>query len=93
MIINKQMGMTRDDFDRLIPIALGTEAFEKLPDGIRFTEGERTMTVILGPEGKRKLALLELPSTPVTITFEGYTEEDAEAALAEFDRAFQRGGG
>ncbi|MGB0681809.1 MAG: hypothetical protein ACPGOV_03845 [Magnetovibrionaceae bacterium] len=93
MVINKQMGMTRGDFDRLIPLALGTEVFEKLPDGVRLGDAQRSLTITLGPEGKRKIALLELPSTPVTITFKGYTEEEAEAALAEFDRAFQRGGG
>ena len=47
----------------------------------------------LGPEQTRHLGSLTLPQTDVTLLLEGVPPAEAEAFLAAFDRAFQRGGG
>lgn len=89
----KQMGITHAEFFRLLPIALGTDAFTRTPDGVAWHAGPLSGSVILGLESKRRIALLAVPSTPVTIELEGYDDEAAKTFMARFDRAYQRGGG
>lgn len=87
------MGITHAEFFRLIAIALGGGEFVKTADGVSWNDGRRSGRVVLGPEGQRRIALLAVPSTPVTIELEGYDNADAEAFMERFDRAYQRGGG
>ncbi len=47
----------------------------------------------LGPVTERRLGSLALPQTEVTLELEGVPAAEAEVFLADFDRAFQRGGG
>ena len=51
------------------------------------------MEITLGSERRRKIALMEIEIMDVTLAFSGYSDRDRAAALARFDRAFQRGGG
>ena len=91
--ITKDMGITHAEFFRLLPRALGPEAYSQ--DGTRVVrqDGNRRLEITLGPEGERRLALMRVPRTAVTLTFSGYSDDDRGAALALFDRAFQRAGG
>lgn len=91
--ITKDMGVTHAEFFRLLPRALGTEAYSR--DGARVVleDGNRRLEITLGPEGRRQIALLRLPRTAVTLSFIGYSDDDRAAALALFERAFQRAGG
>lgn len=93
VVVKKEMAVTHADFFRSLPNALDGEIFRV--EGARVTvEGRAgTWTIDLGPEGKRRIALLALPKTPVTLTFHGYSDGQREEALARFERAFQRGGG
>ena len=91
--ISKDMGVTHAEFFRLLPLALGTAAYSS--DGARVVrkDGNRRLEITLGPEATRQIALLRVPRTAVTLSFSGYSEDDRAAALALFDRAFQRAGG
>ncbi len=89
----KQMGITHPEFFRLISIALGSDEYETHADGVSWTHGALSGRVTLGPEGKRRIALLAVPSTPVTIELDGYEDAAAMAFIKRFDRAYQRGGG
>lgn len=91
--ITKDMGVTHAEFFRLLAKALGPGAYST--DGPRVVrqDGGRRLEITLGPEGARKLALMRVPRTEVTLSFQGYSDAARTAALAIFDRAFQRGGG
>ena len=91
--LNKEMTISHRDFFRILPGALGTDDFRI--DGHRITAGagDRRLEIILSPETRRRVALLTLPVTHVSLEFVGYGAEQAAAALARFNRAFQRGGG
>ncbi len=93
VIITKDMGITHAEFFRLLPRALGPEAYSR--DGARVVrkDGNRCLEITLGPEATRQIALLAVPTTSVTLSFSGYSDDDRAAALALFDRAFQRAGG
>jgi len=92
-VFEKEMGLDHAEFHRTIANALGTDAFERRDDGVTLTEAGRRLEVTLGPEGERKIALLRIPVTRVTLTFSGYSEDEIDAAVKRFDMTFKKGGG
>ena len=91
--IEKEMGITHADFFRILPNALGGEGYAVSGSRITWKDGERTLTIDLGQEESRQIALMRMPKTRLTLTFTGYEADEREAALARFWRYFQKGGG
>jgi len=92
-VIEKEMGLDHAEFHRTIANALGTDAFERRNDGVTLTQGQRTLEITLGPEGERKIALLRIPVTRITLAFTGYSDDEVKAAVKRFDMTFKKGGG
>ena len=93
VFIEKEMALTHADFFRNIARALGTDDFEKPPDGVVLEDGAKRLEITLGPERTRKIDLMEIPACDVKLAFTGYGEEERAEALHLFDRMFQKGGG
>lgn len=91
--IEKQMGITHAEFYRLIDIALGGVPHERVANGIWWEADGKRGQITLGPQALRQIALLAVPTTPVTIELTGYDDASVTAFLDRFDRAYQRGGG
>ncbi len=91
--IDKEMALTHADFFRIIARALGTDDFDKKPDGVVLEAGGKRLEITLGAERTRKIALMEVPACDVTLVFAGYGEKQRAATLDLFDRMFQKGGG
>ncbi len=91
--VEKDMSISHREFFRSLPRALGTDAYRVEGTTITVEDGGRRLDITLAPESERRIALLTLPVTLVTLRFTGYDEDEAAAALARFDQAFQRGGG
>jgi len=91
--VDKEMTISHRDFFRILPGALETDDFRVDGNCVTAYGGCRRLEIILSPEAQRKIALLTLPVTRVSLEFVGYSAEEAAAALGRFDRAFQRGGG
>lgn len=91
--VTKQMGITHADFYRLLPHALDSEAYSVVDDVVTFTGEGRSVHISLAPEWERRIALLHIPVTEVTITFDGYDDAGIDAFLLHFDHSYQRGGG
>jgi len=93
VIINKEMGITHQEFFRNIPRALSTDDFVKEADRIILADGDESLEISISEQSERRIALFVLPVTHVTLTFKGYTEAAVKKTMDKFDRAFQRGGG
>ncbi len=91
--IKKQMGISHADFFRLLPHAIQSEDYTVDGDDITLAGEGRSLHIFLGPEWERRIALLHIPVTDVTLTFEGYDATAIEAFLLHFDHSYQRGGG
>ncbi len=89
----KEMGLSHREFFRTIVSALGTDQFEKWDTRILLTTGDQTLKITLGIEGERRIALMVVPRTIVTLTFTSYTQAQADTVLKRFDMMFKRGGG
>jgi len=93
IIIEKEMGLSHRDFFRTIASALGTDSFATLGNGIRLETDDKSLQIELGVESERRIALMVIPRTVVTLTFTNYADEDVKSVVKRFDMRFKRGGG
>jgi len=89
----REMGLTHDDFWRLLPRAMGDHRYVRQGDYVQATVHQGTVHIHLGPTQTRKIALLRLPYSVVAFRFEGVEQEQQVAFKTHFDLHFQRGGG
>jgi hypothetical protein len=89
----REMGLTHDDFWRLLPRAMGTHGYQIDADVVTASLHQGTLEISLGPAQERRIALLRLPYCVVSFVFRGVSEEQQLAFKAHFDLHFQRGGG
>ena len=90
----REMGLTRADFFRLLPIVLAGSQHAVLSENtVTIGQGSSTIRIELDEGESRRLGTLKIPVLHVLFRFYGHSTADAEAFLARFDRAFQRGGG
>ena len=87
------MGITHSDFFRTLPAALPDLPYTIQYTDVIVTDTTRRLVINLSPEGRRRIAALSLPTTQVHFNFTGYSSEDIDRFMGQFDRAFQRGGG
>ncbi len=88
-----EMSITREDFLRLLPGAVGLASIEEAGGVFTQAEGHRRWTIHLVPLVDWRAGSVVLARHRVEIRFEGYSDEEAQAFLAAFHRGFQRGGG
>lgn len=86
-----EMSLTRKEFFRLLPGAVGT--YRADGDTVRWSEGGRGGTIRLVRLEDRRLGSVVIPRHSVEIALEACSEEEGETFLARFHRAFLRGGG
>lgn len=92
-VYEMQMGITHRDFFRLLPFALGTDQFSTTSNSVSLKVGMMSVDIELGVEGSRQIALLAIPTTPVKMTLDGFSDSERDAFMTKFERAYQRGGG
>ena len=93
MQVDKEMGLSHEDFFRALPRALNGIEHSVQSDRVIVREGERSVTLELAPQTSRVLGAMRLPTTRVKLTFSGYNSRQAADFLAAFDLHFRRGGG
>jgi len=91
--LTKEMAITHAEFRRVLTGAFGDAVIDAGGDRLAVAIGTGRLEISLGTERQRQLALIRLPACTVELCFHGLSQEAATAALARFDRAFQRGGG
>ena len=94
IVIQKQMGITHAEFMRLLPRALGSDDYTINGKVIDYSpKPDASFNIQLGTESVRQIALMKIPTMPVTLTIVGISDDQRAAMLLRFDRAYQRGGG
>ncbi len=90
---SREMGLTHDDFWRLLPKAMGEHGYQRDGDSVTAKVHNGQVYIHLGHQQERKIALLRIPFAEVSFRFQGVSEEQQMAFKAHFDLHFQRGGG
>lgn len=86
-----EMGLGREELFRSLHVLL--PSFDVDGDTVRWSEGEGHGTIRIVPMAGRALGSVVLPCYRVEIVLDGCPEEDGEAFMHRFHRAFLRGGG
>jgi hypothetical protein len=89
----RELGLTHAEFFRFLPPAISPHRFTVEENTVRIADGDRTVTIELGPQQRRSIASLRLPYLEASFTFLGFSAEERAAFMARFERYFQRGGG
>ena len=76
MRIVKEMGYSHADFFRLLPRSMGGYPYEVDGNTVHCKLNSGTLTITLGPEGIRKLVLVEIPRTEIVFTYNNVSEEE-----------------
>ena len=88
---NLEMSITREEFFRLLPAAVGP--FEVDENAIRGRGTASGWLIRLTPLADHRAGSVVVPRHLVEIVLEGWGEAEADAFMARFHRAFMRGGG
>ena len=88
-----EMSITRDDFLRLLPAAVGHQPFSVEGERIEHRDAGRSWRIRLAPLPDLRVALVRLERHQVVLSLEGYSEEEAAAFMRRFELYFRRGGG
>ncbi len=96
MVALRELSFSLDEFFRHLPYAL--RGFSHSRDGTGTVtawrpDGARVLVQAEPLPPRRLSELLILPRCSVHLAFEGFDAVEQAAFLANFDRAFQRGGG
>jgi hypothetical protein len=91
--IKREMTITHADFFRILPKALKNIKYEVSENRVAITDTEKRLEIMLSPESSRSIGALRLPVTILEFCFEGYSAEQTEKFLRQFDMSFHKGGG
>lgn len=87
------MTVTRAEFLRLLPAAVGHAKFVEETDGFAHRDGDRAWRIAFTRLPELRIALVRLERHRVEFNFEGYGDDEIAAFLARFELHFRRGGG
>ena len=88
-----EMGLSHAEFFRTLPSAMGGIPYQIDNRCVLAEQGEKRLRIELGPELQRRIALLSVPYTEVSFSFEGYEQDAIDAFMDYFMSRYQRGGG
>jgi len=87
------MGLTHAEFFRSLPPAIEHRDYT-VEDGVVCIDVDgRSVTIELGPQLSRNIALLRIPYLEVRFSFHGFSEEERQRFTERFELYFRRGGG
>ena len=95
-MLKREMGYTRVEFMRTLPSALHDYEYTVEGDVVTIIAPEaagKTMTIRLGSEAIRAIAMIRIPYIHVDFDFSQVEEAVHKRFLAQFDLYFKKGGG
>ncbi|HUY02124.1 MAG TPA: hypothetical protein VMV33_02460 [Rhodocyclaceae bacterium] len=88
-----EMSITRADFLRLLPAAVGHAPFSVEGERIEHRDPGRAWRIRLTALPDLRIGLVRLERHRVVLSLEGYGEEETDAFMRRFELYFRRGGG
>jgi hypothetical protein len=87
------MALRRDDFLRLLPVAVGNEPYRVEGDDIVAADATTAWRIRIEEKPGRRFGPVGLPVLAVTLILDGATAREARAFVDRFLLGFQRAGG
>lgn len=89
----RQMAVTHKDFFRILPQAMGQHNYSVDGLVVRGSVDGGTVTITIGPEQVRKIALMVIPYCDVEFRRENVSDDQYDEFKRHFQLRYQRGGG
>jgi hypothetical protein len=89
----RRMSISREEFLRTLPAALGTSHFTVADDRVFVATGARSLAIEFTEEAPLQIASVVLPFARIELRFSGYNDDEIAEAVERFDLYFRRGGG
>lgn len=90
---SREMAVTHKDFFRILPRAMGAHEFTVEGRTVCANIDQGSVTITLGPEQVRRIALLAIDYCKVDFRFESLEQEQIERFTERFELYYRRGGG
>ena len=91
--VSREMGCSHAEFRRTLQRTYADRQVNWLEDGAEIMSGGGSVQVRIGPERTRRIGLLALPSTRISLQFKGLSAAQRAAFMEHFELYFRRGGG
>ena len=93
IVVVRDMGLSHREFFRSLQPLEREWQCQIRDDGVLIHYDEGEIEIILGKEGRRKIATMSLPRTEVRFYFSGLSALQRQKFFHRFDLAYRRGGG
>jgi hypothetical protein len=93
LALAQDMTLSRDEFLRSLPAAVGHAAFRVHDGDIRPLDPAQPWRIVLAPLPDLRLGMITLPRQRVEILLADCSDEEAKRFLARFELYFRRAGG
>jgi len=93
LALRQEMSLSRGEFLRSLPAAVGGVAFELAATGARHHEGAKRWRIVLAPLPDLALGSVRLPRQRVEIHLAGYDAAATREFLDRFELYYRRAGG
>jgi len=92
---SKDMGITPQEFHRVLPAVLGTNKYGVDETGkvLQLEQNHRMLRIECHPQADRRIGALSIPRLLVCIELRGYGQTDAKQFIDHFDLCYLRIGG
>lgn len=92
-VVTREMSISHSEFRRILERAFSREFRQVRSDRFEFDNEGGRICINLTQESSARIGVITIPVTTVSLEFHAMDQAKAQAFLARFDRAFQRGGG
>ncbi|MBX2883771.1 MAG: hypothetical protein KTR32_27710 [Granulosicoccus sp.] len=89
----REMAVTHGDFFRILPNAMGQTPYQVEGLSVTGKLGDGSVTISIGKQHERRIALLAIPYCAVSFEFDNVTDEQIDEFEQHFLLRYQRGGG
>lgn len=93
IVVTKEMGLTHRDFYRSFAAVAGPSVWYVEDDVVTLQHPAGPIKIYLGPERRRKIAMVSLPATTLRFEFLHHKQSEVDTFMQRFDLCFRRGGG
>jgi hypothetical protein len=93
LTVVRRMSISRSEFFRTLPDALGIDALAAAGDTVTVETPTSRLEIRFREVAPLRLASLTLPAADIELRFAGYRDTEVAAVLDRFDLYFRRGGG
>lgn len=91
--LEREMGYTQKEFMRTLPKGLHGYDFTLVENGADIQLEGCTVSIRIGAEQIRKIALIQIPYIPVCFNYGGISDQVRQQLMKQFDLYFKKGGG